>query len=96
MTFSRNKKILFGSQTAHKLRHATEPLGEDWHLNGEFSVEIPFIFCPDEQKMWNDAERFRMAACGDRVNERMRIADLRCREAAARAVLRTAFLSLLS
>ena len=33
----------------------------------------------------------RVAACGDRENERMRIAGLRCREAAARAVLRTAF-----
>ncbi len=32
----------------------------------------------------------RAAACGDRVNERMRISGLRCREAAARAVLRTA------
>ena len=38
----------------------------------------------------------RAAACGDREKERMRIAGLRCREAAARAVLRTAFLSLLS
>ena len=33
---------------------------------------------------------FRGAACGDRVDERMRIAGLRWGEAAARAVLRTA------
>ena len=36
-------------------------------------------------------EVVRAAACGDRVNERMRIAGLRGAEAAARAVLWTAF-----
>ena len=36
-------------------------------------------------------EVVRVAACGGPPDERMRIVGLRCREAAARAVLRTAF-----
>ena len=39
---------------------------------------------------------FRGAACGDRENERMRIAGLRRGEAAARAVLRTAIFTRVS
>ena len=38
----------------------------------------------------------RAAACGDRVNERMRIAGLRWAEAAARTVLRTAIFTRVS
>ena len=40
-------------------------------------------------------ESFRAAACGDRVNERMRIAGLRWRETAARTTLRVALFLLL-